>query len=239
MSSFRRETDVVVNDMNGILLNIWKWVQQIEFLFQIITLLRHTDAFSTLSESKIEGIEPFAARFQQILGTIKKKPYDILDQRKVDFDNDFEDFCRLVGELEVGTYWYWFHKSHPCRYFLYNFTPVLASFLQYHSEGLEQWASLTVPLYGELSMGLQHDERMFELEYTTAPVTYIFILYIPLHILEGAPLAQSKGGSIHCAELRPIPWTFQVNLWLWVRIQVRSDYVSTFGSRIRGLVGYT
>ncbi|XP_071095783.1 dynein axonemal heavy chain 8-like [Haliotis cracherodii] len=71
-------------------------------LQKIITLLRHTDAFSTLSESKIEGIEPFAARFQQILGTIKKKPYDILDQRKVDFDNDFEDFCRLVGELEIN-----------------------------------------------------------------------------------------------------------------------------------------
>ena len=63
--------------------------------------MNYIEAFSTLSETKIEGIDPYSARFNQIYGSIKKKPYDILDQRKVDFDNDFDDFLRQMGDLEV------------------------------------------------------------------------------------------------------------------------------------------
>lgn len=73
------------------------------FSFQIITLLNYIQIFSTLSESKVEGIDTYGGRFQQILGSIKKKPYDFLDQRKVDFDIDFEDFKRQLGELEAST----------------------------------------------------------------------------------------------------------------------------------------
>ncbi|XP_052061669.1 dynein axonemal heavy chain 8-like [Mytilus californianus] len=71
-------------------------------LDKIITLLNYIQIFSTLSESKVEGIETYGGRFQQILGSIKKKPYDFLDQRKVDFDIDFEDFKRQLGDLETG-----------------------------------------------------------------------------------------------------------------------------------------
>lgn len=45
-------------------------------------------------------MDAFASRFGQIYGSIKKKPYDILDQRKTDFDGDFEDFLRQMRDLE-------------------------------------------------------------------------------------------------------------------------------------------
>ena len=47
-------------------------------------------------------MEAFASRFGQIYGSIKKKPYDILDQRKPEFDGDFDDFQRQLGDLEVN-----------------------------------------------------------------------------------------------------------------------------------------
>ncbi|XP_056012226.1 dynein axonemal heavy chain 8-like [Ostrea edulis] len=71
-------------------------------LDKIIALLNYIESFSTLSYSKIEGIETFASRFGQIYGTIKKKPYDVLDQRKTDFDTDFDDFHRQMRDLEVN-----------------------------------------------------------------------------------------------------------------------------------------
>ena len=42
-----------------------------------------------------------ANKFQVIVTQMRKKPYNFLDQRKMDFDNDFEDFKRQIGELHV------------------------------------------------------------------------------------------------------------------------------------------
>ena len=36
-----------------------------------------------------------------IITTIKKKNYDFLDQRKVDFDLDYDDFKRAIQDLHV------------------------------------------------------------------------------------------------------------------------------------------
>eukprot|EP00105_Crassostrea_gigas_P037004 XP_019921152.1 PREDICTED: dynein heavy chain 8, axonemal [Crassostrea gigas] len=71
-------------------------------LDKIISLLNYIESFSSLSDCKIEGMDAFASRFGQIYGSIKKKPYDILDQRKTDFDGDFEDFLRQMRDLEVN-----------------------------------------------------------------------------------------------------------------------------------------
>ena len=57
-------------------------------------------SFSVLQVSKIEGIEPLAAKFLHIYSTIKKKPYEILDHRKLDFDYDYDDFKRQITDLE-------------------------------------------------------------------------------------------------------------------------------------------
>lgn len=40
--------------------------------------------------------------FQDTVTAIKKKEYDFLDQRKMDFDQDYEEFCKRVNELHVS-----------------------------------------------------------------------------------------------------------------------------------------
>ena len=40
--------------------------------------------------------------FQMIVSTLKNKPYDYLDQRKTEFDQDFEEFKRKIQELHVS-----------------------------------------------------------------------------------------------------------------------------------------
>ena len=48
------------------------------------------------------GIEQSATRFSVIVTNMKKKPYDFLDQRKTEFEVDFDEFKRMVAELHVS-----------------------------------------------------------------------------------------------------------------------------------------
>ena len=36
-----------------------------------------------------------------IINVLKKKSYDLLDHRKMDFDTDYDDFCTQVGDIEL------------------------------------------------------------------------------------------------------------------------------------------
>lgn len=47
------------------------------------------------------GMEMMASRFQVVVTAMRKKPYDYLDQRKMDFDSDFDEFKRSIQELHV------------------------------------------------------------------------------------------------------------------------------------------
>uniref|UniRef100_A0A1I8FY30 Dynein heavy chain 5, axonemal n=1 Tax=Macrostomum lignano TaxID=282301 RepID=A0A1I8FY30_9PLAT len=69
-------------------------------LKKIIEMFQTMELFAHLSDSKIEGMEMMAAKFNVIVVGLKKKPYDFLDQRRTDFDNDFEDFKRQIQELQ-------------------------------------------------------------------------------------------------------------------------------------------
>ena len=64
-------------------------------------MLHTIDVYSSLGLSHIEGIETMHSRFQLIVSGMKKKPYDILDQRKTDFDVDFEEFKRSTLDIRV------------------------------------------------------------------------------------------------------------------------------------------
>ncbi|XP_052714224.1 dynein axonemal heavy chain 5-like isoform X2 [Crassostrea angulata] len=68
-------------------------------LKKIIEMFETISMYSHLSESKIEGIEQSATRFNVIVTNMKKKPYDFLDQRKTEFELDFDEFKRMVAEL--------------------------------------------------------------------------------------------------------------------------------------------
>lgn len=40
--------------------------------------------------------------FQGIVATIKGKEYNFLDQQKMDFEQDYEEFCKQTNDLHVG-----------------------------------------------------------------------------------------------------------------------------------------
>ena len=101
-------------------------------LGKIISMFETIETYSHLAESKIEGVdrplntclfhlvscavivdndrleplilgmELMANKFSVIVTSMKKKPYDYLDQRKADFDQDFEEFKRQINDLHVS-----------------------------------------------------------------------------------------------------------------------------------------
>ena len=71
-------------------------LQKLRELFETVSL------YNCLNLSHIEGIEQLGSRFNVTFSTLKKKPYDVLEHRKTDFDSDYEDFKRQVTELDVS-----------------------------------------------------------------------------------------------------------------------------------------
>lgn len=69
-------------------------------LDQIQSVVDTVQQFSVLRESHIEGIESLANRFNHIISSLKKKPYNPLDHRKVEFNADYEEFQRQICDLE-------------------------------------------------------------------------------------------------------------------------------------------
>ena len=71
-------------------------------LVQIQEMVETIQQFGILKLSHIEGIESLANRFGHIVSStcIKKKSYNPLDHRKMEFVSDYEDFQRQVAELE-------------------------------------------------------------------------------------------------------------------------------------------
>ncbi|KAL2307869.1 hypothetical protein Nmel_000857, partial [Mimus melanotis] len=68
-------------------------------LVKIIDVFNTMRTYSALQESKIEGLEGLVTKYQDIVDNMKNKHYDFLDQRKTDFDQDYEEFCRDINDL--------------------------------------------------------------------------------------------------------------------------------------------
>ena len=64
--------------------------------------LNITAEYDTLALSRIEGIDTYNSRFNLLVTNLKKKPYDILNHRKDNFDIDFADFKLQLEEFNVG-----------------------------------------------------------------------------------------------------------------------------------------
>nr|XP_054107842.1 dynein axonemal heavy chain 5-like [Callithrix jacchus] len=74
--------------------------QRLAKVIDIFTILR---TYSVLQDSTIEGLEDIVTKYQDIVATIKKKEYNFLDQRKMDFDQDYEEFCKQTSDLFLLT----------------------------------------------------------------------------------------------------------------------------------------
>ncbi|XP_061631916.1 dynein axonemal heavy chain 5 [Phyllopteryx taeniolatus] len=77
-------------------------------LNKILEMLATISTYSALQVAKIEGLEMVATRFQTIEMqakweaiklNMKTKHYSFLDQRRTDFDMDYEEFCKSATEL--------------------------------------------------------------------------------------------------------------------------------------------
>ncbi len=65
-------------------------------------MLQVIQTYNNLGLSHIEGIDVMNSRFQLLVAGMKKKPYDLLDQRKTEFDTDFEEFKRMTLDITVS-----------------------------------------------------------------------------------------------------------------------------------------
>ncbi|XP_076818600.1 dynein axonemal heavy chain 5-like isoform X2 [Clavelina lepadiformis] len=68
-------------------------------LQKILSMFDTIRVYSALEKSKIEGLEPMVGKYQVIVTNMRKKPYNALDQRHADFDNDFDDFNNNINDL--------------------------------------------------------------------------------------------------------------------------------------------
>ncbi|XP_052831159.1 dynein axonemal heavy chain 5-like [Octopus bimaculoides] len=71
-------------------------------LRKIIEMFETIELYSNLSTSKIEGLESMSKTFQSIVSCLRNKTYNCLDQRKTEYDQDFEDFKRKIQELHMS-----------------------------------------------------------------------------------------------------------------------------------------
>ena len=58
------------------------------------------DQFAALAGHRVEGMEALMKTFQSIVDDFKKKPYELLDYQKGQFDRDFLEFNANIHELE-------------------------------------------------------------------------------------------------------------------------------------------
>ncbi|XP_013370435.1 PREDICTED: dynein heavy chain 5, axonemal isoform X2 [Chinchilla lanigera] len=68
-------------------------------LAKIMDIFTTLKTYSVLQDSNIEGLDDMVTKYQYIITTIKKKEYNFLDQKKMDFDQDYEEFCKQTNDL--------------------------------------------------------------------------------------------------------------------------------------------
>jgi dynein heavy chain len=68
---------------------------------KIIDVFSVMNMYGKLQESKIEGMDVLSAKYSSALSILKKGKYDFLDQRKTEFDTDYDEFKKGIQELHV------------------------------------------------------------------------------------------------------------------------------------------
>ena len=76
---------------------------RLKHILDVFTIL---NTYSTLSLSNIEGLEQLNSRFQLAANTIMKKPYDVLEYRKKEFAEDYDEFKRQVKDVQVCFFYF-------------------------------------------------------------------------------------------------------------------------------------
>ena len=70
-------------------------------LHQLLDIFVILKTYDTLSLSNIEGLEQLNSRFQIAAGNLRKKPYDVLEYRRKEFPDDYDEFKRQINDVQV------------------------------------------------------------------------------------------------------------------------------------------
>ncbi|CAL1281585.1 unnamed protein product [Larinioides sclopetarius] len=70
-------------------------------LIAICEMFDTIDELSVLHKCHAEGIEIHSSKLNSIVNAIKGKTYDLLDHRKMDFNNDYIEFKNQIAELKI------------------------------------------------------------------------------------------------------------------------------------------
>jgi dynein heavy chain len=73
-----------------------KRIQKVIDMFNVI------EKFSLLEKLGVEGMESLIKRFSNIMMQMQRKPYDILDHRKMEYDSDYATFKKQIQDLEAN-----------------------------------------------------------------------------------------------------------------------------------------
>lgn len=71
--------------------------RRLKHILDIFVLLK---TYESLSLSNIEGLEQINSRFQLAANNLKKKPYDVLEYRRKEFAEDYDEFKRQVVDVQ-------------------------------------------------------------------------------------------------------------------------------------------
>ena len=96
-------------------------------LEKLTKLLNTVATYDVLSLSQLDGMDVFGQRFNVLVTTLKKKPYDILEHRKADFDIDYDDFQRQLVDLNVRSQMHMLLSSGPCCVICTTLVPFVLS----------------------------------------------------------------------------------------------------------------
>ncbi|CAF3453426.1 unnamed protein product, partial [Rotaria sp. Silwood2] len=70
-------------------------------LDRIVDVLNTIESLSGLQNIRVEGLEPIVVKYRSVVDAIKKKSYDLLDHRKPDFDNDYNEFKSQIEYIQA------------------------------------------------------------------------------------------------------------------------------------------
>ncbi|TPX43177.1 hypothetical protein SeLEV6574_g05202 [Synchytrium endobioticum] len=71
-----------------------KRIQKVVDMFSIM------EKFSTLEKLGVEGMDTISKRFSNVISQMQRKPYDLLDHRKMEYDSDYNVFKKQIADLE-------------------------------------------------------------------------------------------------------------------------------------------
>uniref|UniRef100_A0A8C1V1B6 Dynein, axonemal, heavy chain 5 like n=1 Tax=Cyprinus carpio TaxID=7962 RepID=A0A8C1V1B6_CYPCA len=153
-------------------------------LEKITDMATTLEDFSSLQFMKVEGVEKIYMRYQTIVSSIKSKTYNVLDHRKLEFDNDYTEFRRQIQGLYQSL-----DSSERRRRIIQAYNKLAAVLLEYEMIHHKAWVDgVELGLYGlKASLLTRHPETK---------VFYVNLDPLVLEVLQEAKNMYTLGANV-------------------------------------------